>query len=148
MFESFHFPVCNTQGGRATATFKGRIRVEQAAQQTDSKQLVRTILLTDKCRIWAMPSLEIIADDVKCTHGATVSDLSEEELFYLRSRGLDTITSRNLLMYAFVDEIGRSVHHPSIIGDETRGLKKRIIDRLQNLAPKGKRAIMGEYQSV
>lgn len=79
----------NMIGGRATGAFRGRIRVEQSAQQTDSQQLSRTVLLSDKCRAWAVPSLEIIADDVKCTHGATVSDLSEEELFYLRSRGLD-----------------------------------------------------------
>jgi hypothetical protein len=110
-------------------------------------QLARTILLTDKARIWAMPSLEIIADDVVCAHGATVSDLSQEELFYLRSRGLDTTMSRNLLMYAFVDEIGREVH-PSLLGTEAFGLKKRMIDRLQNLVPKGQRAIMGEFQSV
>jgi Fe-S cluster assembly scaffold protein SufB len=135
------------QGGRSSQTFKGRIRVEQLAQQTDSAQLARTILLTDKARIWAMPSLEIIADDVVCAHGATVSDLSQEELFYLRSRGLDTTMSRNLLMYAFVDEIGREVH-PSLLGTEAFGLKKRMIDRLQNLVPKGQRAIMGEFQSV
>jgi len=137
----------NMLGGRASQTFKGRIRVEQDAQKTDSSQLARTILLTDKARVWAMPSLEIIADDVQCTHGATVSDLSEEELFYLRSRGLDTTISRNLLMYAFVDEICREVL-PSLLGTEKSGLKKRIIDRLQNLVPKGQRAVMGDFQSV
>ena len=66
----------NMVGGRATSSFRGRIRVEQSAQQTDSDQLSRTILLSEKARVWAVPSLEIIADDVKCTHGATVSDLS------------------------------------------------------------------------
>eukprot|EP00957_Ditylum_brightwellii_P178064 13563532-Ditylum_brightwellii.AAC.1 len=58
----------NMVGGRATASFRGRIRVEQSAQQTDSEQLARTILLSDRSRIWAIPSLEIIADDVTCTH--------------------------------------------------------------------------------
>ena len=83
----------NMVGGRSTTSFRGRIRVEQSAQQTDSEQIARTVLLSDKARIWATPSLEIIADDVTCTHGATVSDLSEEELFYLHSCGLDRITS-------------------------------------------------------
>ena len=84
----------NMVAGRATSSFRGRIRVEQSAQQTESQQLSRTVLLTDKARAWTVPSLEIIADDVQCTHGATVSDLSEEELFYLRSRGLDVASAR------------------------------------------------------
>lgn len=139
----------NMVGGRATTSFRGRIRVEQSAQQTDSEQLARTILLSDKAKIWAIPSLEIIADDVKCTHGATVSDLSEEELFYLRSRGVDKITSRNLLMYGFVDEIGSCVDD-AVQGhkDDENCLKNRIIKRLQNVVPQGERAIKGEFQSV
>merc|ERR1712238_263654 len=99
----------NMVGGRSTDSFRGRIRVEQSAQQTDSEQLSRTMLMSDHARILATPSLEIIADDVQCTHGATVSDLSEEELFYLRSRGLDLTTSRSLLMYAFVEKIAKNV---------------------------------------
>ncbi|KAL9190867.1 hypothetical protein ACHAXT_000573 [Thalassiosira profunda] len=140
----------NMVGGRSTATFRGRIRVEQSAQQTDSEQLSRTILLSDHARVWATPSLEIIADDVQCTHGATVSDLSEEELFYLRSRGLDRTTSRNLLMYAFVEEIGSSVDE-TVAGsfDDENGLRKRIIRRLENLVPEGEKALVGgEFQSV
>lgn len=140
----------NMVGGRSTASFRGRIRVEQSAQQTDSEQLSRTILLSDHARIWATPSLEIIADDVQCTHGATVSDLSEEELFYLRSRGLDSITSRNLLMYAFVEEIGNSVDKTIAGGfDDESGLRQRIIRRLENLVPEGKKTLVGgEFQSV
>ena len=143
----------NMVGGRSTASFRGRIRVEQSAQQTDSKQLSRTVLLSDYARIWATPSLEIVADDVQCTHGATVSDLSEEELFYLRSRGLDRATARNMLMYAFVDEIikgeGRGVDN-SIIGgfDDENGLRRRIIRRLENVVPKGEKYLVGgEFQS-
>ena len=102
----------NMVGGRVTALIRRRIHVEQRAQQTDSEQLSRTILLSDHARIWSTLSLEIIADDVQCTHVATVSELSEEELFYLRSRGLDQTTSRNLLMDAFVEEIGTSVDEP------------------------------------
>jgi len=139
----------NMVGGRATASFRGRIRVEQSAQQTDSEQLARTILLSDRSRIWAIPSLEIIADDVTCTHGATVSDLSEEELFYLRSRGVDRTSARNILMYAFVEEVGKSVD-AVVRGhqDDEDGLRKRVIKRLENLVPQGERAIKGEFQSV
>mmetsp|Transcript_9587 Transcript_9587/g.14720 ORF Transcript_9587/g.14720 Transcript_9587/m.14720 type:complete len:674 (-) Transcript_9587:115-2136(-) len=138
----------NMVGGRATAAFRGRIRVEQSAQQTNSEQLSRTILLSDRSRVWAVPSLEIIADDVQCTHGATVSDLSEEELFYLRSRGLDRTLARNLLMYAFVEEVSRAVD-PAMMEalDSDAGFQKRVIQKLENLVPQGERAILGEFQS-
>ena len=139
----------NMVGGRSTASFRGRIRVEQSAQQTDSQQLSRTILLSDHARIQSTPSLEIIADDVQCTHGATISDLSEEELFYLRSRGLDQRTSRNVLMYAFVEEIGNSVDE-AIVGefDDEKGLRNRIIRRLENVVPEGDKTLIGgEFQS-
>jgi len=139
----------NMIGGRATGSFRGRIRVEQSAQQTDSEQLARTVLLSDKSRAWAVPSLEIIADDVKCSHGLTVSDLSEEELFYLRSRGLGRSTARNLLMYAFAGDISTRVD-PAMLGtvDSEAGLIKRVIARLENLVPQGERAIKGEFQSI
>ena len=139
----------NMIGGRATTSFRGKIRVEQSAQQTESEQLARTILLTEKAKVWAIPSLEIIADDVTCTHGATVSDLSDEELFYLRSRGVDTVTARNILMYGFANEVGETVEK-AIQGDpdDPRSLKNRVIKRLQNVVPTGERAVKGEFQSV
>lgn len=139
----------NMIGGRSTGAFRGRIRVEQSAQQTDSAQISRTVLLSDKSRAWAIPSLEIIADDVQCTHGATVSDLSEEELFYLRSRGLDRALARNLLMYGFAGDICACVE-PSMLDTlgGTKGLQKRLIERLDNVVPQGDRAVKGEFQSV
>ena len=139
----------NMIGGRATGAFRGRIRVEQSAQQTDSQQLARTVLLSDSARTWAIPSLEIIADDVKCTHGTTVSDLSEEELFYLRSRGLGRSMARNLLMYAFAGDIAKCVD-PAMLGglDSEQGLQKRTIRKLENLVPQGERAVKGEFQSI
>ena len=112
----------NVVGGKGNAAFKGRMRVEEMAQQANSNQLARTLLLNDRCKITNCPSLEIIADDVKCTHGATISDLSEEELFYLRSRGLDREIGRNILMYAFVDEMGAKVSERS-----ERALRKTSI---------------------
>ena len=139
----------NMIGGRATGAFRGRIRVEQSAQQTDSQQLSRTVLLTDKARAWAVPSLEIIADDVQCTHGATISDLSEEELFYLRSRGMDQTMARNMLMFAFSGDVAQCVD-PAVLGalDGNVGLRRRIIDRLENLVPQGERAVKSEFQSI
>lgn len=139
----------NMIGGRATGAFRGRIRVEQSAQQTESQQLSRTVLLSDKSRAWAVPSLEIIADDVQCTHGATVSDLSEEELFYLRSRGLNRSLARNLLMYAFADDVCSCVEPKMLaaLGGD-KGLQKRLIERLENVVPEGERAIKGEFQSI
>jgi Fe-S cluster assembly scaffold protein SufB len=139
----------NMIGGRATGAFRGRIRVEQSAQQTESEQLSRTVLLSDKARAWAVPSLEIIADDVQCAHGATVSDLSEEELFYLRSRGMGQAMARNLLMYAFSGDVSDCVD-PAVLGgfDGNAGLRQRVIRRLENLVPQGERAIKGEFQSI
>jgi hypothetical protein len=136
-------------GGRGTAAFRGRIRVEQSAQQTDSHQLSRTVLLTDKCRAFAVPSLEIIADDVKCTHGATVSDLSDEEVFYLRSRGLDVAAARNLLMFAFCNDMVDAIPSSVWLGENGNdGLQQRILQRLQTMTPRGTRAVKGEFQSV
>jgi len=137
----------NLVGGRSGATFKGRIRVERSAQQTDSEQLARSLLLNEKSRVWCIPSLEIIADDVSCTHGATISDLSEEELFYLRSRGLDRDTSRNLQLFAFVEEISKGVNTAVLGTDEGGGLKQRLGQKLQRIIPRGERTVKGEFQS-
>lgn len=90
---------------RAHAIFNGRIVVPQAAQMTDATQLNRNLLLSSKGRVNTKPQLEIVADNVKCAHGATVSQLEADEIFYLRSRGLDETTSRNLLIDAFAAEI-------------------------------------------
>ena len=137
----------NVVGGRSTVTFKGRIRVEQSAQQTDSDQLARSLLLNEKSRVWCMPSLEIIADDVKCTHGATISDLSEEELFYLRSRGLSRELSRNLQLNAFVAAVSEQFDD-AYLGDNKIGLRRRLKDKLMRIVPRGERQVLGEYSSV
>jgi Fe-S cluster assembly protein SufD len=91
--------------GQAHGIFNGKISVPQAAQQTNAAQLSRTLLLSPKARIDTKPQLEITADDVKCAHGATISQLSDDEMFYLQSRGLDAATSRTLLINAFAIEI-------------------------------------------
>ena len=92
-------------GGGAHAVFNGKILVRPGAQRTDSSQSSRNLLLSDKAHVDTQPQLEIFADDVKCTHGATVGQLDNEELFYLTSRGLSDAAARNLLTYAFGAEI-------------------------------------------
>jgi Fe-S cluster assembly protein SufD len=89
----------------AHAVFNGRIVVQRGAQRTDSAQSSRNLLLTGKARVDTKPQLEILADDVKCAHGATVGQLDPEHIFYLRSRGLDEAAAQNLLTYAFAAEI-------------------------------------------
>lgn len=85
----------------AHGVFHGRILVHKDAQKTDAKQTNRNLLLSDEARIDTKPQLEIRADDVKCTHGATIGQIEEEQLFYLRSRGLDEAAARSLLLSAF-----------------------------------------------
>jgi Fe-S cluster assembly protein SufD len=85
--------------------FNGRICVPKLAQQTDAAQLSRSLLLSPKARIDTKPQLEIVADNVKCAHGATVSQLEDDAVFYLQSRGIDSESARKLLTYAFATEV-------------------------------------------
>jgi Fe-S cluster assembly protein SufD len=91
--------------GKARGVFNGKIFVRQDAQKTDAKQTNQTLLLSEDAVINTKPQLEIFADDVKCTHGATVGQLSADALFYLRSRGLGLSEARSLLTYAFANDI-------------------------------------------
>ncbi len=90
---------------KAHGIFNGKVFVPQTAQFTNANQLSRNLLLSSKGRIDTKPQLEIVADNVKCSHGATVSQLEADEVFYLRSRGLDEQMSRHLLIDAFAAEI-------------------------------------------
>ncbi|MGC2110932.1 MAG: Fe-S cluster assembly protein SufD, partial [Candidatus Korobacteraceae bacterium] len=90
--------------GRAHGVFHGRIIVHKDAQKTDAKQTNRNLLLSDDAQIDTKPQLEIYADDVKCTHGATIGQIEENGLFYLRSRGIDEMSARKLLLIAFASE--------------------------------------------
>jgi Fe-S cluster assembly protein SufD len=91
--------------GRAHGVFNGKIFVRQDAQKTDAKQTNKTLLLSDEAVINTKPQLEIFADDVKCTHGATVGQLQEDAIFYLRSRGIGHEQARSLLTFAFANDI-------------------------------------------
>lgn len=89
----------------AHAVFNGRVQVHPGAQKTDSAQSSRTLLMGPKAQVNTLPQLEINADDVRCTHGATVGQLDSEEIFYLQSRGLSPEAARSLLTYAFAAEV-------------------------------------------
>jgi len=105
-------PHCNSHefyhgilGGSSRGVFNGKIYVRKDAQKTDAKQTSRNLLLTDTATVNAKPQLEILADDVKCTHGATVGQLNDEALFYCRTRGIAEVNARRLLTHAFASEI-------------------------------------------
>lgn len=100
--------------GQATGVFHGRILVQPEAQKTDSKQTNNNLLLSDDAVINTKPQLEIYADDVKCTHGATVGQLDEDALFYLRSRGIGATMARSLLVYAFATQLTETIRVESV----------------------------------
>ncbi len=104
----------NLLGGHSSAVFRGKILVRPGAQKTDSKQNSKTILLSDDAVMDSQPQLEIYADDVKCTHGSTTGPLDDEQLFYLRSRGIDAARSRALLTYAFAGDVLARTWHPVV----------------------------------
>lgn len=91
--------------GRARAVFSGRIVVHQDAQHTDAEQMNNNLLLSEDAEVDTKPQLEIYADDVKCSHGATVGQLDPDAMFYLRSRAVDEAAARDLLTYAFANDV-------------------------------------------
>ncbi|MFB6275142.1 MAG: Fe-S cluster assembly protein SufD [Halothece sp.] len=108
----------------ARAVFNGKMFVPQAAQMTDAAQLNRNLLLSQKAHVDTKPELNITADNVQCSHGATVSQLEAEELFYLRSRGLDNHAASNLLINAFAAEIINQISLASV--------RETLFNTLQN----------------
>jgi len=111
-----HAPDCTSRqlykgiaDDEAHATFNGHIVVQKDAQRTAAFQINKNIALTDAAHIQTQPFLEIYADDVKCSHGATVGQLDEDALFYLRSRGICLKNARMLLMFAFANEVAQTV---------------------------------------
>jgi Fe-S cluster assembly protein SufD len=104
----------NALDDRARTTFGGLIRVEPHAHFTDAYQKVRNLLLSDDSEANSMPGLEILADNVRCTHGATSGQIDEDELFYLRTRGIPTKVAQRLLVTGFLDEVIQRLDHPAI----------------------------------
>jgi len=104
----------NALEDRARTIFGGLIRVEPHAHFTDAYQKVRNLLLSDDAEANSMPGLEILADNVRCTHGATSGQIEEDQMFYLRSRGIPTKVAQRLLVTGFLDEVIRRLDHPAI----------------------------------
>jgi Fe-S cluster assembly protein SufD len=100
---------------RSHGVFQGKTIVHRDAQKSDGNQLSRALLLSPDVIMDAKPELEIYADDVKCSHGATVGELDGEQMFYLRARGIDEASARSLLIAAFMEE-----HLQSITDDTAR----------------------------
>jgi Fe-S cluster assembly protein SufD len=110
-------------GGRGRGVFNGKVSVRPDAQKTDARQSSRNLLLTAGAEIDTKPELEIYANDVKCSHGATTGQLDASALFYLRTRGLDEATARALLIRAFAESIVTSIGPPAI-----RNHLERLLD--------------------
>lgn len=114
-------------GGKANAVFNGKILVRQDAQKTNALQSNKTLLLTNEASISAKPQLEIFADDVKCTHGATIGQLDDEALFYLRARGISEEVASAMLRYAFVGDVLDKIEVESV----REKLALKIFERLK-----------------
>ncbi|CAG1771995.1 partial FeS cluster assembly protein SufD, partial [uncultured bacterium] len=99
---------------RARGVFQGRVIVEENAQQTDSTMNNRNLLLSDNAEADTKPQLEIYADDVKCSHGVTVGQLEDQSIFYLQSRGIDELSARNMLTFAFANEMVNKINIPAL----------------------------------
>ncbi len=113
----------NVVDGRAHAVFQGRVRVAPDAQKSDAQQISRSLLLSKTAAADTKPELEILADDVKCSHGATIGDLDEEAFFYLRTRGVGEAEARSVLIDAFIGEL---IEHITV--DSARTYFRRAFD--------------------
>src|SRR6266513_1310281 len=118
----------NALDGRARCTFGGLIRVEPHAHFTDAYQKVRNLLLSDDAEANSMPGLEILADNVRCTHGATSGQIDEDELFYLRTRGIPVPAAQRLVVAGFLNEVIQRLDHPTIADH----LRQTIEDKFAN----------------
>lgn len=112
--------------GRSRAVFNGKVLVQPEAQKTDAKQTNRNLLLSDKAKVDTKPQLEIFADDVKCTHGATVGRLDDLALFYARSRGVPAKDAQLLLTYAFAAEVIAEVTLQPVREELERLVRRRL----------------------
>jgi Fe-S cluster assembly protein SufD len=112
--------------GKSRAVFNGKIFVRHDAQKTDAMQTNKNLLLSNEARVDTKPQLEILADDVKCAHGAAVGQIDEDELFYLETRGIHPDLARNLLTYGFAEEVINKIRLHSI----KRQLDEAVLNRL------------------
>jgi Fe-S cluster assembly protein SufD len=117
--------------GKASAVFNGRILVRKDAQKTDSKQTNKNLVLSDDAVINTKPELQILADDVRCTHGATIGQLDAESMFYLQSRGIGRREARDLLTYAFAQDILDRIKVPVLRDSLERVLLEKFHEHAQ-----------------
>ena len=116
----------NALDDRARTIFGGLIRVEPHAHFTDAYQKVRNLLLSDDAEANSMPGLEILADNVRCTHGATSGQVDEDELFYLRTRGIPVPVAQRLIVTGFLDEVVQRLDHPAISEHLHRSIEEKF----------------------
>src|SRR6202171_5660323 len=116
----------NALTDRARNTFGGLIRVEPHAHFTDAYQTVRNLLLSDDAEANSMPGLEILADNVKCSHGATSGQINEEEMFYLLARGIPPPIAKQLLVSGFLNEVVDRLDHPAIAAHLHRLIEEKF----------------------
>ena len=112
--------------GQSQAVFEGKVIVEVGAQKTDAKQLNQNLMLSSEAKINTAPQLEIRANDVKCTHGATIGKLDPNQVFYLRSRGIDLKTAQRILITAYAGEIISKIGIPELESILSETLEKKI----------------------
>jgi Fe-S cluster assembly protein SufD len=117
--------------GRSRAVFNGKIFVRHGAQKTDAMQTNKNLLLSNDARVDTKPQLEILADDVKCAHGAAVGQIEEDELFYLETRGIHPDLAKNLLTYGFAEEVIGKIKVDSIRAQLDEAVLNRINARLE-----------------
>ena len=120
--------------GRSHGVFNGKVYVHPIAQKTDGKQTNNTLLLSKDAQVDTKPQLEIFADDVKCTHGATIGRLDDMALFYMKSRGVDAETARRLLIYAFAADVLETIERVEVREGLERGTLERFV-QAEELAP-------------
>jgi Fe-S cluster assembly protein SufD len=113
--------------GNATGVFNGKIFVRPDAQKTNAFQSCKNVLASDRATMNTKPQLEIWADDVKCSHGTTTGQLSDEALFYMRSRGISKATAQTLLLLAFVQQVIDKLEHEEIRAE----LSDKIVNKIQ-----------------
>ena len=117
--------------GQSRSVFNGRVLVREGALLTDARQLNKNLLLSPAAHIDTKPELEIFADDVKCSHGATVGQLEDEELFYLASRGIPAERARALLTYGFAEDVISKIKLPSVRAQLDRAVLGKLRQSLE-----------------
>jgi len=120
--------------GKSKGVFNGKIFVREGAQKSNAMQSNRNLLLSDDATINTKPQLEIWADDVRCTHGATVGQLDEDAMFYLRTRGISAEDAKKLLVDAFASEVVATVRQP-VLKEHMQSLVQVTLDRLEGARP-------------